>query len=94
MNKKLPKVYHNTEQIKTNNKNIFMSYQEKNIKRESKKIEKTKEKINFFEYFNKQVKIILNNNEELTTKILSKKDNKILLSNGTYLHIDEIKKIN
>ena len=100
MNKKLPNVYHNNENITTNNKDIFISYQEvkKIIKdKEPKKIIKNEEvnkNINFFKYFNKQVKVTLSNNEVIYTKILSKKDNKVLLSNGTYLNIEEIKSIN
>ena len=92
MNKKLPKIYQCTEKIKTNNNESFYSYKENNVK-----IEKKQDNIkidNFFKYFNNYVEIVTFDNKIINTKILSKRGERLLLENGTYIEIKNIKSIN
>lgn len=90
MNKKLPKIYQSENNNVSNNKCSYYSY------RENKNITYTEKKSFdnvFFNYFNKFVNITLVDGTSINTKILSKLNNRILLSDGTYLEINKIKEI-
>lgn len=82
---KLPKIYHNDKVI-SNNKKTFVN--------SSKEIDdKSVEDKNFLNYFNKNVEIILNDGSIYHCKILSKRNSQLLLSDGTYIKIENIKSI-
>ncbi|MBO5376686.1 MAG: hypothetical protein J6A52_07560 [Bacilli bacterium] len=90
MNKKLPKIYHCDDSNLSTNKCSYYSYQD------SRNILSTSEKIvddNFFNYFDRDVNIVLVDGTTINNRILSKLNNKVLLANGTYLNVDEIKEI-
>ena len=58
-----------------------------------KDLENSVNDYNFFSLFNKNVTIILKNNEIINTKILSKYDSKILIKDGRFIDIKDIKDI-
>lgn len=94
MNKKLPNLYRCNKQIMTNNKKTYYSLNNKQEKNNNENKSNSETTINYFYYFNKKVKIITNENETIETKILSKNNNKLLLEDGTYIKVEQIKSIN
>jgi len=95
MNKKLPKIYQCSENLITNNKDSYYSFskEEKGIDKEPVQRNNFISN-NFFEYFNKNVEIVTFDDRVINTRILSKRDSHILLGDGTYLEINNIKSIN
>lgn len=82
---KLPKIYHNDSVISNNRKTFFNSHEEI--------VGERVEDNNFFNYFNKNVEIILIDGSICHCKILSKRNNQLLLSDGTHIKIENIKSI-
>lgn len=95
MNKKLPKIYHSDETLTSNNRDSYYSFSKENSDKIKKIVETPKKELNnFFSYFNKEVTIITIDDKILNTRILSKRNDLILLEDGTYLNLNKIKSIN
>lgn len=93
MTKKLPKVYKAGEEIKSVNKSWYSSYVKREEDSSTNILENSVNDYNFFSLFNKNVTIILKNSEIINTKILSKYDSKILIKDGRFIDIKDIKDI-
>ena len=93
MTKKLPKVYKASDNIKAVNESWYSSYIKREDDSSQNVLENSVNDFNFFSFFNKNVTIILKNNEIINTKILSKYDSKILIKDGRFIDIKDIKDI-
>lgn len=79
---KLPKIFHNDDYIASNNRTSFSSFQEERVK-------EVKDN-DLFQYLNRVVDITLSNNDSISGKIISIRDDKILLNNGISININNI----
>lgn len=79
---KLPKIYHDNRYIVSNNRCSYRSINE------DKPV--IKKEYDLFSYLNRVVTIKLDNGETLVGKVLSIRDDTVLLNSGVYINTDNI----
>lgn len=82
---KLPKIYHSNDKVISNNMNCYMNSK----KEEKQEIEENKE-IEYINYFNKNIEVILKDNSSISGILVSVQKDYILLNNGHYIDIKDI----
>ena len=87
---KLPNIFHNEEKYVTNNKKSYNTF---NNKKEVKNNPVFLDKDNLINYFNKKIVILLKNGNEVTGKLISKRNNQLLLDTKEIISIDDISRI-
>ena len=82
---KLPKIFHNDEIISNNKKSYFNNKKTVDLNK--------KEKIDYFNYINKNVVVVLNSDDYAKGIVISVQKDYILLNDGTYIKLNDIKEI-
>lgn len=85
---KLPSIFHNNNNLTSNNKNSFNTFtkSKKEVKDNSISIDKD----NLINYFNKRVVVGLKSGNEIEGVLISKRNDKILLDTKDYINIKDI----
>ena len=82
---KLPKIFHNEEIISNNKKSYFDSKKSDSFNK--------KDKIDYYNYINKNVIVALNNGDYAKGIVISVQKDYILLNDGTYIKYSDIKEL-
>lgn len=82
---KLPNIFHNNSNFNSNNKHSYNTFNnKKEIINNSINVD------NLINYFNKRITITLNNKEEYTGTLISKRNNYIMLDTKEKINIKDI----